>query len=193
MRWFFEPRVALAHVRHRSPFFVLLQPYHMDVCQQVVVVDESHMLRTTNGATDAMHTEAVCAALQRSRRAVCLSGTPSLTRPFDLFRQARQSVLHEALVVCLLLQWYKDTHTACYTCKSMHRSTPSGPACSAAARTILPHATVPNAAYQCAAGVVVWFIQLTAAASSEAPNCTCCSNRYVDSAWLLGRTLTGAR
>ncbi|KAK9812930.1 hypothetical protein WJX72_005929 [[Myrmecia] bisecta] len=53
----------------------------------VVIADESHTLRTTNHAPDARHTEAVCSAAQRAKRAIFLSGTPSLTRPFDLFRQ----------------------------------------------------------------------------------------------------------
>jgi SNF2 family DNA or RNA helicase len=54
----------------------------------MVVVDESHNLRTTNArGTDAPHTEACVAAVKRAKRAVLLSGTPSLSRPYDLFRQ----------------------------------------------------------------------------------------------------------
>ena len=54
----------------------------------VVVVDESHNLRTTNSRdADSPHTEAAAAALGRARRAVLLTGTPSLSRPYDLFRQ----------------------------------------------------------------------------------------------------------
>ncbi len=54
----------------------------------MVVVDESHNLRTSNGRdADSPHTEAACAALGRARRAVLLTGTPSLSRPYDLFRQ----------------------------------------------------------------------------------------------------------
>lgn len=54
---------------------------------KVIVVDESHTLRTTSNAPDSRHTEAVVAACKRTQRAVLLSGTPSLSRPFDLFRQ----------------------------------------------------------------------------------------------------------
>lgn len=57
--------------------------------KQVVVLDESHSLRTTDRAPDAPHTEAAAAAVRAAARAVLLSGTPSLTRPFDLFRQVR--------------------------------------------------------------------------------------------------------
>jgi hypothetical protein len=54
----------------------------------VVVIDESHNLRTTNArAQDSPHTEACIAAARRAPRAVLLTGTPSLSRPYDLFRQ----------------------------------------------------------------------------------------------------------
>ena len=56
---------------------------------RVVVVDESHSLRTVDRAAGAATTEAAVAAVAAARRAVLLSGTPSLSRPFDLFRQAR--------------------------------------------------------------------------------------------------------
>ena len=48
---------------------------------------ESHTLRTSNKPPDALHTEAVVCCLKLARRAVLLTGTPSLSRPFDLFRQ----------------------------------------------------------------------------------------------------------
>lgn len=54
---------------------------------RVVVVDESHNLRTTGRRQDAPHTEACIAAVKRAERRVLLSGTPSMSRPFDLFRQ----------------------------------------------------------------------------------------------------------
>ncbi len=54
---------------------------------KVVVVDESHSLRTTDKAPDSRNTEAAAAAVKVAQRAVLLSGTPSLSRPFDLFRQ----------------------------------------------------------------------------------------------------------
>ncbi|GAB4813573.1 hypothetical protein N2152v2_000619 [Parachlorella kessleri] len=54
---------------------------------KVIIVDESHQLRTSNRPPDAQHTEAVVSAVRLARRAVFLTGTPSLSRPFDLFRQ----------------------------------------------------------------------------------------------------------
>jgi SNF2 family DNA or RNA helicase len=54
----------------------------------MVIVDESHNLRTTNArGCDAPHTEACVAAVRRAARAVLLTGTPSLARPYDLYRQ----------------------------------------------------------------------------------------------------------
>ncbi|GFH17530.1 uncharacterized protein HaLaN_14188, partial [Haematococcus lacustris] len=54
----------------------------------VVIIDESHNLRTTTTRNkDAPHTEACTAAATRAKRAVLLSGTPSLSRPYDLYRQ----------------------------------------------------------------------------------------------------------
>lgn len=50
-------------------------------------MDESHTLRTQDRAPDSRLTEAAVAAVRASARAVLLSGTPSLSRPFDLFRQ----------------------------------------------------------------------------------------------------------
>ena len=54
---------------------------------QVLIADESHAMRTCNHAPDARHTEAVAAAAKRARRVMLLTGTPSLSKPFDLFRQ----------------------------------------------------------------------------------------------------------
>lgn len=48
---------------------------------------ESHTLRTSNKPPDALHTEATVTAVKLARRAILLTGTPSLSRPFDLFRQ----------------------------------------------------------------------------------------------------------
>lgn len=54
----------------------------------VVIVDESHNLRTTNSRqADSPHTEAAVAAGSRAGRLILLSGTPSLSRPYDLYRQ----------------------------------------------------------------------------------------------------------
>ena len=54
---------------------------------RVLVVDESHVLRTGLRAPDARATEAAAAAASRARRAVFLTGTPSLSKPYDLWRQ----------------------------------------------------------------------------------------------------------
>ncbi|KAK9794347.1 hypothetical protein WJX73_008577, partial [Symbiochloris irregularis] len=54
---------------------------------QCVVADESHVLRTSNQAPDARHTEACCAAMRSAKHIIMLTGTPSLNRPFDLFCQ----------------------------------------------------------------------------------------------------------
>ena len=54
---------------------------------RVVIADESHMMRTHNKPPDAAFTEAAAAVGRRAKRLLLLSGTPSLNRPFDLFRQ----------------------------------------------------------------------------------------------------------
>lgn len=54
---------------------------------RMLIVDESHTLRTTGAPFDAQHTEAVWAVGRGATRIVLLSGTPSLSKPFDLFRQ----------------------------------------------------------------------------------------------------------
>lgn len=55
----------------------------------MVVVDESHTLRTADRAPDSKNTEATVAVVKTSEVAVLLTGTPSLSRPFDLYRQVR--------------------------------------------------------------------------------------------------------
>ena len=50
-------------------------------------MDESHSLRTADRAPDSRNTEATAAAVKTSEVAVLLTGTPSLSRPFDLYRQ----------------------------------------------------------------------------------------------------------
>ena len=52
-----------------------------------VIVDESHHLRTAAGRKDTAQTEAVRRLVRGARRAVLLTGTPSVTRPFDLAGQ----------------------------------------------------------------------------------------------------------
>ena len=52
-----------------------------------LVVDESHVVRCSNAPQDSKQTEAVASLVARTRRALLLSGTPALNRPFDLYRQ----------------------------------------------------------------------------------------------------------
>ena len=52
-----------------------------------VIVDESHTLRTTLGRSEVKQTEAVLDVIRKARRAVLATGSPSLTRPFDIFNQ----------------------------------------------------------------------------------------------------------
>ena len=55
---------------------------------RAVVVDESHALSSrAEGATDAQQTEAVAALASRAAHLLLLSGTPSLSRPFCIYRQ----------------------------------------------------------------------------------------------------------
>lgn len=57
------------------------------MCFKVVIVDESHALRCTSRKYDCPQTEAAVSAVKKSKRAILLSGTPSLTKPLDLFKQ----------------------------------------------------------------------------------------------------------
>ena len=59
-----------------------------------MIVDESHTLRTADRAPDSTNTEAAVAAVKAARAAVLLTGTPSLSRPFDLYRQVCSLLLH---------------------------------------------------------------------------------------------------
>lgn len=63
---------------------------------KVVIADESHTLRTSSHPPDAFHTEATTAVARRAKRAIFLTGTPSLSKPFDLFRQV--DALHPGLL-----------------------------------------------------------------------------------------------
>ena len=56
-------------------------------------MDESHTLRTADRAPDSKNTEATVAAVKTSEVAVLLTGTPSLSRPFDLYRQVSMHTL----------------------------------------------------------------------------------------------------
>lgn len=74
--------IALGACFHQLPCFP----------NQVIIVDESHTLRTTDRPPDSRITEAAVAAVRAAARAVLLSGTPSLSRPYDLFRQVASLV-----------------------------------------------------------------------------------------------------
>ncbi len=65
------------------PFFLLLNPS---------IAAESHNLRTTGKGSDASQTEACAVVAMRARRCVLLTGTPSLAKPHDLFRQVCRGV-----------------------------------------------------------------------------------------------------
>ena len=51
---------------------------------QVVVCDESHFLKDSK----AQRTKAVVPLLKNAKRALCLTGTPALSRPVEIFSQA---------------------------------------------------------------------------------------------------------
>lgn len=52
----------------------------------VVICDESHTMRTTK-RKESVLCNVAAAVVRRATRAVLMSGTPSLTRPFDIFAQ----------------------------------------------------------------------------------------------------------
>lgn len=53
-----------------------------------MLVDESHNLSTsTRRGVETLQTRTVGKVAKAARRAVLMSGTPSLTRPFDIFNQ----------------------------------------------------------------------------------------------------------
>ena len=75
---------------------ILITSYHMLaslvdafklVQWRVMICDESHYLLATRTGTDAKYTEAVASLSQVIPDVLLLSGTPSLTAPFDAFRQ----------------------------------------------------------------------------------------------------------
>lgn len=53
----------------------------------MVIVDESHKLRTTGRKHDSANTEACVSVIKRTKRSILLTGTPSLSKPLDMFRQ----------------------------------------------------------------------------------------------------------
>ncbi|CAM9206983.1 unnamed protein product, partial [Phaeothamnion confervicola] len=79
-----RPRVTVVsfHMLHRLK--ATLGSWRWDV----VLVDESHQLTTRQRGGDCCEQTEVCLRVVRAaRRAVLLSGTPSLSRPFDMFSQ----------------------------------------------------------------------------------------------------------
>jgi hypothetical protein len=52
-----------------------------------IIVDESHKMRTHTGDHASYEAEAVTRLVQRAPHATLLSGTPSITRPFDMYAQ----------------------------------------------------------------------------------------------------------
>lgn len=53
----------------------------------LMIVDESHNLRCTKRLTECEETKAVLDVARKIKRVVLLSGTPSLSRPYDIFHQ----------------------------------------------------------------------------------------------------------
>jgi len=64
-----------------------LRPEMLGVAWGMVICDESHAMRTTMSKQDSDQTEAASALVRATMRAVLLTGTPSLNRPFDIYRQ----------------------------------------------------------------------------------------------------------
>lgn len=79
-----RPRVVVISFRMAE----ILRDDLSDILWGAVVVDESHVLRACWNK-DAQQTEAVTRLVRGAPRAVLMSGTPSLNRPFDLFSQVR--------------------------------------------------------------------------------------------------------
>ncbi|XP_078430279.1 SNF2 domain-containing protein / helicase domain-containing protein / HNH endonuclease domain-containing protein isoform X2 [Wolffia australiana] len=53
----------------------------------LMIVDESHNIRCTKKAVESEETKAVIDVASKTERIVLLSGTPSLSRPYDIFHQ----------------------------------------------------------------------------------------------------------
>ncbi|QDZ20471.1 SNF2-like DNA helicase [Chloropicon primus] len=54
----------------------------------IVIVDESHNIRSTMKKRDSKQTEAAQMVVRKTPKAILLTGTPSLSKPYDLFAQA---------------------------------------------------------------------------------------------------------
>ena len=57
----------------------------------VVIIDESHNLRCSSSSkkADTKQTEACAVVALKARRCILLTGTPSISKPHDLFRQVK--------------------------------------------------------------------------------------------------------
>ncbi|CAN6470106.1 unnamed protein product [Victoria cruziana] len=53
----------------------------------MMIIDESHNVRCTKRVTESDETQAVLDLANKVKRIILLSGTPSLSRPFDIFHQ----------------------------------------------------------------------------------------------------------
>lgn len=86
-----EPCCKGASLKKKSKFYEECTGFnHCIVAKNfgVVIVDESHSLRATKSRDhDAAHTEACVSIVKHAKRSVLLSGTPSLSKPFELYRQ----------------------------------------------------------------------------------------------------------
>ena len=79
----FAPRVVVASYH----MVARLRDKFRSVRWGAVVVDESHTLRTTTGRGEVDHTEVTLDIIRSTKRAVLATGTPSLSRPYDVFNQ----------------------------------------------------------------------------------------------------------
>eukprot|EP00963_Diacronema_lutheri_P001794 scaffold116_cov334-Pavlova_lutheri.AAC.14 len=79
------PKVVIASYRTLA---MLRREFVDDFVFGMMIADESHRLRTAIKASSlAEEVEVAVAALRKARRAVLLTGTPSLSRPLDIFLQ----------------------------------------------------------------------------------------------------------
>jgi hypothetical protein len=78
------PKLVLTSFRMASILRAGLGAVHW----RALVVDESHILQACPRAADSQQTDAVCALARATPHVLLLSGTPSLSRPFGLWRQA---------------------------------------------------------------------------------------------------------
>ena len=78
-----QPTVTIISFKMLEILFSEIAAYRWGV----VIVDESHNVRSTKKPKDSKQTEAAAIMIRKVPRAILLSGTPSLSKPFDLFAQ----------------------------------------------------------------------------------------------------------